>query len=176
MTQTKSFPFTQEYLLSCFDFNFETGMVLFKERKYDGIMSIKYIDRWNNRVGSRAFKTIYGKGYLHGKFNQIYYQSHRIIFFAYHNLQPIEIDHIDRNPQNNSINNLQATTHIENNLNRINNGLTPNKNRFYQAKIQHNGKQIHLACCKTAKEAHETMNEYRKEHNLLEPKYLENKS
>lgn len=174
MTAPKLFPFTKQYLLDCFEFDFENGLIFYKER-FDRQNFNSYIlfNKWNNKIGRRAFKSIEGRGYLHGKFENNSYKTHRIIYFAFHGLQPLEIDHKDQNRQNNKISNLTAISKSGNQLNKPESGILPNKYGKYIARVVHNGIKIHLAECRTAEEAHATMNEYRKQHNLLEPKYLE---
>tara|TARA_R110000868_G_scaffold138711_1_gene353060 strand:- start:10 stop:465 length:456 start_codon:yes stop_codon:yes gene_type:complete len=68
----------------------------------------------------------------------------------------IEVDHIDRNRLNNSVDNLRLVNHQQNNFNRNAKGYTFNKQRQkYHAQIMVNGTQIFLGLFNTAEEAHE---------------------
>ena len=49
--------------------------------------------------------------------------AHRIIFYLHHGFMPKLVDHVDRNPQNNSISNLRVA---DKKLNAINTGLPKN--------------------------------------------------
>ena len=75
------------------------------------------------------------------------------------------IDHIDRNPQNNNIENLRWVTTSENNRNRSVYGAIPfrgvskNKNKF-QAMIRLDGKLKHLGTYNTPEKASEVYNTY----------------
>lgn len=102
-------------------------------------------------------------GYLLTNINQKKYYKHRLIYFAYnqdweiHNsdYKTNSIDHIDRDKQNNNIENLRKVTHQQNCWNR-----TTAKGYYWHkasekwvAKIQVNGKSIHLGCFDTEAEA-----------------------
>lgn len=88
--------------------------------------------------------------------------AHRIIFALQFGYLPDVIDHIDRNPQNNSINNLRDASKA---LNTINSGI-PNNNTSgikgvswhknsnkWSAQIKVNQKKIHLGIFKTIENA-----------------------
>jgi len=93
--------------------------------------------------------------------------SHRIAWFVIHGELPEIIDHIDKNPSNNSIKNLRSCTNRENQFNsrkQINNtsgykGVCWNKkNKKFVAQIRKNGKPVHLGsfdCPKEASKAYE---------------------
>lgn len=55
-----------------------------------------------------------GRGYVAVKIDSKTYKAHRIIWKMHHNTEPEEIDHIDRNPQNNRIENLRGVTKSQN--------------------------------------------------------------
>ena len=57
-------------------------------------------------------------GYRQVKIDQKIYLCHRLVFFIHHSYLPDCIDHIDRNPLNNSIENLRECTPSENSMNR----------------------------------------------------------
>lgn len=105
------------------------------------------------------------KGYQHLNVDNIRYLAHRLIWLHVHGVWPANcIDHIDGNPSNNRLSNLREATKTENNQNtkkaRKDNqsGLLgvvvrPKENKF-AAKINANGKRIHLGRFDTAKDAH----------------------
>lgn len=91
------------------------------------------------------------------------FKVHRLIWFYVHGAWPREIDHIDRNPANNSINNLRVASRGQN----MQNSKTLSTNRAglkgahfkkdrqnFVSRICLNGKQMHLGCFDTAEEAH----------------------
>jgi len=106
------------------------------------------------------------KGYRTTGINGKMYFFHRIVYQAFNPDWYIEdisknnlIDHIDRNPLNNNINNLRILTQRDNILNthrsQYAKGYYYNKNKkIYQAYIKLYGKLIHLGCFKTPKEAY----------------------
>jgi len=105
-------------------------------------------------------------GYLITSINVKLYRFNRIVYQAFNPDWYIEdisknnlIDHIDRNPLNNNINNLRILTQRDNILNthrsQYAKGYYYNKNKkIYQAYIKLYGKLIHLGCFKTPKEAY----------------------
>ena len=54
------------------------------------------------------------------RFNGIFYKGHRLAYYMYHGIDPLEkqIDHKDGDPSNNKIDNLRLATHPENGSNR----------------------------------------------------------
>lgn len=100
-------------------------------------------------AGSRHDKRGYFKLWVDGKF----YYLHRLIYLYHHGYLPNEIDHIDRNPSNNKIENLRAVTRTVNNINqniKSNNtsgvkGVSWNKlNKKWEVYIDLGGKRKHL--------------------------------
>jgi hypothetical protein len=86
---------------------------------------------------------------LNGK---IYLQS-RILAHVYYNFDlnsDLQIDHIDGNSLNNSVNNLRIVTHLQNQWNKNAKGYCKRKNGF-QAELQANGLR-YFQCFKTEPE------------------------
>lgn len=107
------------------------------------------------------------------------YQSHRLLYQMYHNLETlndsIEIDHIDVNRTNNAPNNLRECTSQQNDFNRLKykdnkvgyKGVFKNKSikNSYRTRVCFNGvfynlgsftnpEDAHIAYCNKAKELH----------------------
>lgn len=92
------------------------------------------------------------------------YLAHRIIFFWHYGFLPRSIDHIDRDPRNNRIENLRQATHSQNHCNRSkqkNNtsgykGVSwISRDKKFQTKIKVGEKHIHLGYFNSAQEAHD---------------------
>jgi hypothetical protein len=103
---------------------------------------------------------------LSGKKKQFY--AHRLIFLYHNGYLPEIVDHIDRDPANNKIENLRAATPTESSCNRI----TPNAsgypgvdkyNKRWRAKIRYQNKHIHIGYFDTPEEAYKAYNTTRLE-------------
>jgi len=113
-------------------------------------------------------------GYWHVKHKGKLYKNHRVIWFLINDVDPAEcqVDHRDRNPSNNKIENLRLCTHRQNQRNRgkhKNNrhkykGVSKNT-RGYQARIRIKGKQIHLGTFATQEEAASRYNQAALKHH-----------
>jgi hypothetical protein len=109
-----------------------------------------------------------GKSYLKVGINKKYYYVHKLIFLYHYGYIPKTIDHMDRNPLNNSIENLREVTAAENSFNR---GMrSDNKSNFkgvsfhkktkkWQSEICVNHKTIYLGLYTTKEEAAKAYNE-----------------
>ena len=99
-------------------------------------------------------------------------RAHRIAWFIYYGELPNVIDHVDRNPSNNSIKNLRSCTHQQNNFNtgrQSNNtsgyrGVVWNvRVKKWQSQIKLNGNRIYLGLFNCPKEAFDVYNTRAKE-------------
>jgi len=86
--------------------------------EYQNGMLFWVVSRGNVYPGKRA-GTLRKNGYRQIAINQTAYYEHRLIFLYHHGYLPAELDHIDRNPANNCIENLREATHSQNQCNML---------------------------------------------------------
>ena len=127
------------------------------------------------KIGDEA-GSLGNKGYRQVTINGKIYRAHRIIYMIYHNMEiPIEnqIDHIDGNKLNNSIENLRLVTNQENHFNRTKaKGYTWCKNaKKFLSRIGVNGKYKHLGSFDTKDEARDAYLKAKKELHLINKDY-----
>ena len=115
-------------------------------------------------IGSKA-GSVANTGYRTISINRKAYLAHRLAWFYIYGEWPnIEVDHIDRNRDNNSLSNLRLATKSENRHNRVKAhtvnktgliGAVYRKNRgYFEAKIKVNNKRVHLGTFSSAHDAH----------------------
>ena len=118
---------------------FECGKVLVLGNRYPNK------DEYYEKKCSSSI--IYKKIDLYYKGKSKSFRIHRIIAYAYLGLDinnpKIQIDHMDRNTQNNQLTNLRLVSNQENMFNTNAKGYTKIGNK-YQAQIRLNGKQYYL--------------------------------
>ena len=96
--------------------------------------------------------TITNTGYRQVRINYKHLQYHRVVYFVhnenwniYDSSMDNQIDHIDRNPLNNNIENLRVVTNQENGWNQYAKGYCFDKEKGnYRAQIKVDGKNIYL--------------------------------
>ena len=102
------------------------------------------------KAGGRAGCLSSSDGYRYIRLKRKRYLEHRMVYFIHNpdwdiNDRSQEIDHINRIRDDNRIENLRLVTHQENKFNRNAKGYRWHKQRKkWEARIQINGKYIHL--------------------------------
>jgi hypothetical protein len=128
-----------------------------------GIFRWKIFRRWSAKVGDIA-GFISSKGYRKISVDGVDFSAHRLAWKMFYNEEPnFQIDHIDRNKDNNKINNLRLVTNQENQRNvdlQKNNksgfkGVYFNKKQQkWIARIGFNYKKINLGTFETPTDAY----------------------
>ena len=102
-----------------------------------------------------------GNGYLYVNLSMPgrtkMFTIHRLVAMTFLHDAPkgMEIDHEDRNPKNNRLENLRYVTHTKNNINRYAKGCFFRKDRNrWQARLRWNGNSKIIGQFKTEEEAH----------------------
>jgi len=146
MNKRKNLPLPPlEKLKEYLDYNPDTGVIIWKKKT-----SVKARIKIGQEAGS-----VNGKGYRIIHFKNKDYLAHRLAYYMYHGIDPLEkmLDHENLNKQDNWIKNLRLATRPENGRNR-----GPNKNNTsgvtgvywhktaqkWQAQIMVNGKTKYL--------------------------------
>lgn len=141
-------------LNECFDANFVRGILIWKVRPISHFINAATAKKINAKFSGKIAGSI-SEGYYKVKIFGRMYPVHRILYYMCHNIIDInlEIDHINHNKQDNSINNLRLVTSLINNNNKqnYNNNTTGIRgiywhkiNKKWQASIGHNKKNIYI--------------------------------
>jgi len=112
---------SQQYLKECFDYNTESGKLVWKERPLSHFKNTHGTSHFNSRYKGCVAGTLYDTGYVEVSINKKRFKLHRLIWKYHMGDDPIGlIDHIDRDKSNNRIENLRDVSHIENSNNKSN--------------------------------------------------------
>ena len=108
---------TPDDMQNLMTYNPKTGLFAWKARDPELGAAIK---KWNGRwAGKPALTADDGTGYLRGSILERNIRAHRAAFAIFYGRWPVgEIDHIDRNPTNNRIENLRECSREQNVRNR----------------------------------------------------------
>jgi hypothetical protein len=145
---------TQERLKELFDYNPVTGTFHWKVRRRSrgGVVDVGQEAGWREQ------------GCIRIKVDQRTYLAHRLAWFYVHGVWPKgELDHCNRDREDNRIENLREATHGQNGANRkvMREGLkgcyVDKRKPTWQwhAKLKKNRKTIYLGCFRTELEAHQ---------------------
>lgn len=143
---------TKEEVNTALEYVPETGALLWKARN----------DRsayWNRRYAGAEAGTVRKSGYRMLNFEKRSILAHRVVWFMHYGEWPPLLDHKDRNPSNNRIENLRPATRKQNKANSVGWGKLPkgvsrNGNKFY-ARIGVDYKLVHIGSFNTPEAAHE---------------------
>jgi hypothetical protein len=152
----------REYLRECFDYDLESGALRWRERPRGHFSRPNVHAAFNAQSAGRLFGKVTrdGNGRA-GELDGICYKAHRLIFKLMTGLDPVEVDHRDRDRLNNRWSNLRDATQAQNNANvgaRRHNrlgikGVKPHGQRFI-ARITVDRRAVHLGVFDTPEAAH----------------------
>ena len=136
-------------------------------------MILRYSDKGGYHLvkgWSEAKGNIYNTGYIIIKLNGKHFLKHRIVGYSFLGLDidnpKQQIDHIDRNRQNNNMNNLRIVSHQENQFNKVSNGYTIRGNK-YQVRIKLNHQETHIGTFDTKEEAHQAYLQAKEKYHII---------
>ena len=116
-----------------------------------------------NRKGKKA-GCLHPTGYVQVAWKKQLWQLHRIVWLWHENelTDGLEIDHINKNKQDNRIENLRQVTRSLNNANRQACFVNECKGiwKAYTSRVVGKGKQIHLGCFKSKEEAEQAVKQF----------------
>lgn len=148
-----------DFLNQCFDYNEETGIIVWKYRPISHFASQASQSRFNKlfagNIAGSNLKTHSGKTYIKIMINNINYSAHRIAWAIANGScdEEMEIDHINGNGTDNKISNLRLVSNIENGKNRklyktnssgVSGVVFRKDSKKWRATISINGKKINL--------------------------------
>jgi len=152
---------TQEYLLQCFDFDFDSGLMFWKERPKSQFSSNTSYLRFKTVYAGKQVGYLNSYGYLTVCLDYKNRPLHRLIYLAFHGNMPKSLDHANGVKIDNRICNLRPATASENNRNRGKPkdntsgfiGVTRNGRKWKATAQCLDGKSFHLGTFATAEEA-----------------------
>ena len=152
-----------EYLHQCLEYEAETGLVRWRHRPREHFATLRAYKTWNARYAGNITGHSKPKGHLYIIIDDVAWQLSRIIYKMHHLTEPKFIDHKDRDPRNNRIDNLRSATLRENNRNKVKaigasgfTGVIQHGKKRFRARISDgSGKPIYLGMFDTAQEAHD---------------------
>ena len=136
--------------------DFEAGTLRWKERPLSDFATARICNWWNTKYAHTIAGTP-SNGYSSVFYNTSQYKAHRVLWLLRTKTWPIEIDHINGDPQDNRITNLREvprTINMQNKALYASNtsgipGVGWHKNSgTWVARITNNKKRKHLGCFK----------------------------
>jgi hypothetical protein len=151
-----------DYLRQCFDYDPDTGILRWRERPPEHFKSLHARNAWNAKWAGNPVGTFLSNGYLHTSLSRRKFYVSRLIWKMHHGIDPLFIDHADRDQTNNRVENLRSVTNRQNAQHSIKpvgcsgfTGVYPvTRSSRYRAAIKDGPKMRHLGTFATAEEAH----------------------
>lgn len=153
---------TPELLRELIDYNSETGLMVWRSRTETHIPDAARRAGWNTKwAGKPAFINVTEGGYLRASVMHKDMKAHRVAWAIHHGRWPDqEIDHINRDKQDNRISNLRDVSPQENIDNRappewrshVPPGVDFNKGRW-RVRKRVDGKRVYVGSFATLEEA-----------------------
>jgi hypothetical protein len=142
----------------------DTGKLFWKARDPSLFANPSRAVQWNGKnAGKEAFIAVSTTGYYRGAVWGRFHAAHRIIWAIVHGEWPADcIDHINGDPKDNRLANLRAVSRADNQKNQKRrkdntsgvSGVSWDKSKgLWQAKINVDGRQMHLGRYETVAEA-----------------------
>lgn len=153
---------TQEYALEAFEYDKETGKLYWKVRPQSHFRTARGRNTRNARYAGKEAGCINKFGRVEVRVGLLCWLAHRLIWLMHTGELPKIIDHIDRDPTNNRIENLRVCTHSENLINSRKRaagkiaGVREVRPGTWVARMKVEGKQIHLGRFDSREEARQT--------------------
>lgn len=154
----------REVLLALLRYDRSTGTFIWRERGRGHFSSTRAHNAWNAKFsGRQALASINSSGYLYGSILGEPYFAHRVAWAMFFDITPYdEIDHINRNPLDNRIENLRLATRSMNERNKpvrrdsasqIRGVAYDARYSTWQASIKIGGRKVHLGSFRNADDA-----------------------
>jgi hypothetical protein len=129
----------------------------------DGVVVWKISPRYGVNIGAPV-GCLRRDGYSVVKIRQKSYLVHRLAVFLRGGVWPVVVDHIDRNKQNNHVDNLRPCSVIQNSVNRHRHGVRGREDgNSFEAYMSVGGKYFHIGSYSTHDEAKQQRDRVAKE-------------
>jgi hypothetical protein len=161
---------SRDYLHECFEYDPVTGDLTWRRRPLRHFakpgkptwLAKRNQASWNQKYPGKLFGRINTDGARIGSINSVLYKAHRLIFKLETGIDPIEINHRDRDRANNRLDNLRNASQAQGNAtasvrkhNKLGvKGVQQLPGGRYRAKMTINKKTIHLGVFATTEDAH----------------------
>lgn len=110
---------TLQFLNECISYSAISGSFIWKKRPASHFKSLRSMNSWNAKYSGGKAGAVTSQGYIAISLNKKLFFSHRLAWFMYYGVWPHQqIDHINRNKQDNSIDNLRDVSPSDNLFNR----------------------------------------------------------
>jgi hypothetical protein len=157
VSRPKQLP-SADLVRSLLDYSTESGALTWREKTAETCADDQARNRWNKLIAGKEAGYIGALGYRQISVNGRAYYAHRLAWLHVHGDVPVEIDHIDRDKDNNRIANLRASDRVQNLRNipayRSNTSGLPGvhfrkDNELWAARISDHPKRLVLGCFET---------------------------